>query len=667
MILERRFAMPRTNSKPAMTNEDVIRNSMNHVHETAGKLVKHKEDTDTQSGKLSSEIGEIHPLLNKEKGERKQTEEKLKKNGEYFRALVENSLDVVLLVNQDGSIRYVSPSCKQLFGYDEQEIVGKNIFDYIHPDNVSDAKSIFEKGIHVSGFVSHNEYRLRHKRGSWSYIEVFGKYAIENPAVNGVILNVRDITEHKVAENALKESQEFSSIILNNAPNPVVMTNADTSIKYVNPAFESLVGYTGAEVIGRKSPYPWWVEEKLDQYRNEDRIGRIKGLNIIERCHRKKNGEMFWVVVTIRAVKDGETVKYYLANWVDITEHKQMEDSLKESNEFNSSLLKYSPSPVMVINADASIRYANPAMEKLTGFSARELTGMKMPYPFWPKENIGETEQQLMKGFKKSIYDMEKYFLNKNGELFWANVNLIPIKQHGELKYLLSSWTDITEPKRLREELDHYMHEITRVQEEEKKRIARELHDDTAQSLAMLSLELDALVRSKELFSEKAVSKLQDLREEANRAMQDVRRFSHELRPGVLDRLGLTASLESLVEDMNEKWQIRADLQVLGTERRLSGENELALFRIAQETMNNIRKHSQATRASIRIRFLADKVRLLVTDNGKGFNLKEMREFAKAGKLGLIGMKERAHLAGADLKIRSRLNQGTVVSVLLLA
>jgi two-component system sensor histidine kinase DegS len=220
--------------------------------------------------------------------------------------------------------------------------------------------------------------------------------------------------------------------------------------------------------------------------------------------------------------------------------------------------------------------------------------------------------------------------------------------------------------KRLRQEaiaeLRFYARHITRAQEDERKRIAREIHDDTAQALLLLSRRLGVLATDEEL-SEPVAQSLEDLEELSRSTLQGVRRFSQDLRPPVLDDLGMLPALEGLTTDLSESG-IEAKLEVRGGRRRLSAEAELALFRIAQEALTNVKKHSQAPAAVVTVEFSDTKVRLTVGDDGKGFQPPEtLGTLAHVGRMGLIGMQERAQLVSGTFTLRSEPGQGATVIV----
>jgi PAS domain S-box-containing protein len=144
-----------------------------------------------------------------------------------------------------------------------------------------------------------------------------------------LLVNRRLYVEAVQREEALQESQLFNEGVLNSISNPVIVANLDTTIRYVNPAFEKITGYPSEEVVGRPSPYPWWPGKFINKYSRQDDAGRLIGESKVERNYQSKDGKTIHVVVNIRAIKEGETVKYFLASWDDITERKAAEDTIR--------------------------------------------------------------------------------------------------------------------------------------------------------------------------------------------------------------------------------------------------------------------------------------------------------------------------------------------------
>jgi two-component system sensor histidine kinase DegS len=220
------------------------------------------------------------------------------------------------------------------------------------------------------------------------------------------------------------------------------------------------------------------------------------------------------------------------------------------------------------------------------------------------------------------------------------------------------------ENAQLYESMRFYIRQVTRAQEDERKRIARELHDDTIQSLIVLSRRLDALKISDETLPGAVVQRIEDLQELTDQVVRGVRLYSQDLRPSILDDLGLVPTLEELTTDLVRQEGIQAELLVVGEKRRLSPEGELTLFRIAQEAFNNVKRHAQATRVVTTIEFTDSAVQVAVHDDGKGFKAPaHAGDLAVSGKLGLIGMYERARLLGGTLAVQSEPGQGTLVTV----
>jgi two-component system sensor histidine kinase DegS len=220
------------------------------------------------------------------------------------------------------------------------------------------------------------------------------------------------------------------------------------------------------------------------------------------------------------------------------------------------------------------------------------------------------------------------------------------------------------ENARLYENMRFYVRQITKAQEDERKRIARELHDDTAQALIDLSRRLDNLATSREQLSETVIGRLEEFQELIDSILRGIRRFSRDLRPSVLDDLGLLPALEWLTSNLMDEDGIKTELKVYGDRRRLPPEAELALFRIVQEALSNVRRHSQASQVVTLVEFGEGRVRITVDDNGQGVELPgRTGDLATAGKLGLIGMHERARLLNGTLIVRSEPGKGTTVTV----
>jgi len=339
--------------------------------------------------------------------------------------------------------------------------------------------------------------------------------------------------------------------------------------------------------------------------------------------------------------------------------------------------------PSFVINKQHKVTHWNTAIEALTGIKREEIIGTDEQWRAFYAEKRpamadlivdGASENEIAtyyeNGYKRSrlidgAYEAEDWFSAPGKSRQCHHFTASPIRNNdGEITGAIETLQNITERKKAEENLRYYLKEITKAQEEERKRIARELHDSSAQNLIALLHQLDNLLTDKTKLPVSEAKALWGFYEQIRDTLQEVRRFSRDLRPSVLDDLGLLPALEWVTEDLKSTYWIEVDLKVLGDERRLFPETELLLFRIVQEALRNIAKHAEATKAEVEVKFDEDKVTVTISDNGKGFKpLESLGALTPTGKLGLAGMQERVQLLGGRLKLESKPGEGTKIFV----
>jgi len=189
-----------------------------------------------------------------------------------------------------------------------------------------------------------------------------------------------------------------------------------------------------------------------------------------------------------------------------------------------------------------------------------------------------------------------------SGDLFTVKSNVIPIENDGQIKYYVSIWVDVTEEKELEQNMKYYTAEVIRAHEEEKNKIARDIHDGTVQELTMMLMECEEIRKNNQYYKE-IIQPINQLCTKIKCVTEELRQISHELRPGLIDYYGLIPSIELLVEEMNDRNGIVCNLDIITSERRLPNEIEISLYRITQEALSNAIKHSKAKRASVQITF----------------------------------------------------------------
>jgi signal transduction histidine kinase len=211
-----------------------------------------------------------------------------------------------------------------------------------------------------------------------------------------------------------------------------------------------------------------------------------------------------------------------------------------------------------------------------------------------------------------------------------------------------------------------YIATVTAAQEEERKRLARELHDETVQSLIALGHRIEMVQKAFDKDPERARRRLVELSELAADTQQEVRRFSRALRPLYLEDLGFVPALEMLAQEIEREHGLPVSVEIDGPIRRLAPDLELTAYRTAQEGMSNVVRHAQAQTAALKINFTADELILRIQDDGRGFSPPvNPAELAHNGHFGLMGLHERALLFGGQLEVRSKPGEGTTLKACL--
>jgi len=338
-------------------------------------------------------------------------------------------------------------------------------------------------------------------------------------------------------------------------------------------------------------------------------------------------------------------------------EEREVAEQLRVSEERYRELFENAHDAIWLHDLQGNIIGANKSFVRLTGYSPEELGNLKA------EDLITECRMDSVKGEEMGRLS-EVMLIKKDRSEASVQLSTSPISSGGRVGAFQHIARDVTKEKQMRENLRFYLQQVTRAQEEERKRIARELHDDTIQALTVLSRHLDILASRAKGLSEEERVRLDNLWQQTNNIMEGVRRLSQDLRPATLDRLGLVPALEWLASEVAKHSGINVEVKTNGAERRVAPEAELVLFRIVQEALRNVWRHSQATSAQVIVEFHDTKTRMAIKDDGKGFaRQSSMGDLTRAGKLGLAGMQERARLLGGSLTVESEPGKGTTVTI----
>jgi PAS domain S-box-containing protein len=348
---------------------------------------------------------------------------------------------------------------------------------------------------------------------------------------------------------------------------------------------------------------------------------------------------------------------------------REIAEQLRQSEQNYRGLFENATEAIFVHNLDGKIIAANRACEQLTGYKRAEMASMDIGR-FLSGQSLESAREIIKRQLNGEAIEgpFELRLTKRDGTE--AIVELMPsLIIRGEQPVGVQAiLRDVTEQRQMQENLRFYLSQVLKAQESERLRIARELHDDTAQALTGLSRRLDMLVDTlasiKNHLPQEIPRDVEELREQSDTILEGVRRFSRDLRPPVLADLGVLPALKWLATALEEQNHIAANIRLLGEQHRLPDDTEMALFRIAQEALNNVTKHSDASAVELTVDFGSAGLTMTIADNGKGFELPpSTTHLAESGKLGIIGMQERARLLGGTLDVHSELGAGTSVVV----
>jgi PAS domain S-box-containing protein len=320
-----------------------------------------------------------------------------------------------------------------------------------------------------------------------------------------------------------------------------------------------------------------------------------------------------------------------------------------------------------LVGANGSLIRANQAFVKLLGYSREELERLNFADITHPDDMALSSSffQELVDG-KRDGYRIKKRYIRKDGEIRWTWLTTSAMRYaQGQLQYCVSMIEDVTKQEAASEALRQLTTRMLRVQEEEQRRIAREVHDSTSQEMTALALHLGAAKKTENL-SPKALRLITKCLTLAQHVSRELRTFSYLLHPPMLDEFGLWSALRVFVTEFRNRSGIRANIEM---DSRLEGQRldpsqEIALFRFVQEAFTNVYRHSGSKTASVKIKEEGETIQVAIADQGRGIPQRVMQEInpfsGRLGSVGIPGMRERIQQIGGSLDIQSG-NRGTVI------
>jgi PAS domain S-box-containing protein len=559
----------------------------------------------------------------------------------------------MIVADAEGVIQWANPMAEGLFGYGPGELTGEPLANLIpaqyrarHDDHL---RHYFEApqtramgmGLDLAG--------LR-KDGSVFPVEISLSY-IPPPDGPLAVAFVADITQRKRLENERDQFFELS-------PEPLCVVRRDGYFSQVNPALAARLGFARDEMLTR--PSITFVHPE-DHDKSAMMLGRLlAGEQVIEFENRliAKDGNVRWFQWTAQSPGPGDEVFYAVAR--DVTAERETAKAqqrlvalIENITDFVGLASSEEPFRILHINQAGREMLGLPPLDELHHLTILDLAIVDNTVQ-------GKIEEGLAsQGHWIGEMKLRHY---QTGDWIPVELNMfLVLFNGGERKAIARALVarDIRERKRSEERLRALTRQLLVAQEEERRRIARDLHDDLTQKLAGTAIELGLLRREHGAVSARVAL----LQEQITQVTEDLRGLAHEIHPGILEHAGLSAALEAYCTEVSRQRSVAVRYAAQAVPRVIPPETAVVLYRIAQEAVGNSVKHSNASLVEVALTGVRDAkgyIKLIVADNGKGFLTEDIRESAG---LGLLSIEERVQLVNGTLAIHSRPNEGTRLEV----
>jgi PAS domain S-box-containing protein len=495
---------------------------------------------------------------------------------------------------------------------------------------------------------------------------------------------VMEITEHKRAEEALHASEERFRSLVSNIPGAVYRCacDPDWTMEFISEAIEDLCGYPSSDFYANRLRTYASVIHPDDRATVEREIfGAVNARRPFALEYRLLHADG-----SVRCVHEqgqgafdsGGQVRWLDGVIFDVTERNRTKEALQETTERFSAAFGYAAIGMAIVATDGRFLQVNESLCRILGYSGQELLAMTFHAITHPDDlalNLAQRDHMLTGDVP--TFHMEKRYIHKLGHIVWTLLSIALVRDsHGQPAYFISQVQDITERKRAESQLRALSQRLELIREEERARIARELHDELGVGLTCHKIDLSRLstmmgdaIGSERRRAEdckkgrrKLDEKIRSMMAQVDTTITAVQRIVTELRPGILDDLGLVAAIEWQTQDFQRRTGIPCLFVPNEEDRHMDPERATVIFRIFQEALTNVARHAQATAVTIRLEEQAGGLVLEVQDNGQGIPDEKIFD---VHSLGLLGMRERAGLFGGSLTIKGCPGKGTAVTLCL--
>ena len=590
---------------------------------------------------------------------RKRAEEEIKISEKKYRAIFEQAADSIVLVDGEaGKLVEFNERAFENLGYTREEFRKLTIPDF----EVSESAEEVTKHINKIIREGYDSFETKHRRKNGEIRNVFvSSKAISIGGRDFVQSIWRDITERKKTEEILIESEAKYRILFESIADPIFIFDQKTHrFLDCNKSVLERYGYTLKELQALTPEQLHPPEELEDVEKNIDDEEDSSPHNY---THITKKGEKFQVEIHTSPLKY-QGREAWISIVRDITERKKAEEQLQLHSNIMTNL---SEGINLVRASDGTLIYTNPQFEKMFGYGPDELIGKHVSILNASPDNRGKEQvKEILNSLeKKNKWKGEIENIEKDGTVFFSYASIIKSKHHEFGEVFISAQIDITENKQAEEELKHSQKELQKLAahmqvatEQERGLIASELHDEVGQALTGLKMDIYAIKNKMSKDQKKIPSEFQRMENLLDETIRKLRQIYSDLRPNLLDHFGVGEAMRQHCIDFQEQSGIKCTFYQDPEEIVLDENRSIALYRIIQGAINNVKWHSRATKVDVRLEEIGPNLKLTIKDNGIGIKEEQIKS---SNSFGLIGMRERARYLGGELKIKGIPDKGTTV------
>ena len=471
------------------------------------------------------------------------------------------------------------------------------------------------------------------------------------------------------ADKSLRDSDERLQAIVEGGPTGVVLFDVDCKLFGANDVLCRFTGRTREGLNGLQL-HTLMHPEDADSCRDhlvQLFAGRMPNY-VCDLRLLKQDRDMIWVHLSANVIRNDHNFPLYgLATIIDITEQKGARQRLERQTAYLLALFENSPVAIVAVDAEHRVQFCNPAFERLFLYTQEEMVGTRLDEMITTKDTAKESAEltRLVLVGNRTFADTRRR--RKDGSLVDVEIFGVPLTVGGKLLGAYGFYHDVTERKRAERSLQNLSGSLLRLQDDERRRIARELHDTTGQSLAALCMYLSVVSECQTGLSKVARKALWEGLSLAEQCAREIRTVSYLLHPPLLDELGLVSALRWYVKGFSRRSGVGVTLRTPPKLQGFSRDVDTTLFRIVQESLTNIHRHSRSNSAAIHIDLVGNTVRMEIRDAGRGIPKRVLQsEHPATPKLGvgIPGMRERTMQLGGRMEISSS-SSGTTIRVIL--